>query len=201
VQVASRPKLRQQLRSQRRALSSSQQQQAAIALDKIFARSMLLLRHRAVAFYLANDGEIDPERLLMRAQRQKILCYLPVLRPDNSLWFVRFRSGDQLVPNRFGILEPANHKHRRKPWALDMVLLPLVGFDRNGGRLGMGGGFYDRSFSAMKHKPKIKWPQLIGLAHSCQEIDAIAMENWDIPLSQIVTEQELITAIKPEKGS
>lgn len=194
----SRKELRLQLRKKRLSLTPSQQQHAAIALDKTLTRSGLLNRHRQIAFYLANDGEIDPARLLRRAHHRGLHCYLPVLAPNNSLWFVRYRPGDRLKKNRFGIPEPINLASKRKPWALGLVLLPLVGFDRLGGRLGMGGGFYDRSFKKCLYSPKMTGPQLMGLAHRCQELAFIEQESWDIPLSLIATDEKLIAVTNPK---
>ena len=193
MENACRSQLRRQLRAKRRALTTSQQLRAAANLDSIIARSGLLIRHRHIAFYLANDGEIDPSQLLQRAHRQGRCCYLPVLAPNQRLWFVRYRPGDTLKANRFGIPEPVNLKQRRAPWALDLVLLPLVGFDRHGGRLGMGGGFYDRSFSGINRNPKMSWPRLVGLAHRVQELEKLALASWDINLTHIATDETLIT--------
>ncbi len=193
MEQASRSQLRQQLRAKRRALTALQQRQAAMAIDKVLLRSGLLTQHRHIALYLANDGEIDPSFILNRAHQQGLHCYLPVLAPNNHLWFVRYRPGDTLKPNRFGIPEPINVNERRKPWTLDLVLLPLVGFDRHGGRLGMGGGFYDRSFNGINRKTTMSWPRLVGLAHHCQELEKLTLENWDIPLQQIATDERLIT--------
>ncbi len=145
-----------------------------------------------MAFYLPNDGEINPLPLLMQAHQQKRQCYLPVLAPNNGLWFVRYRPGDALKRNRYGIPEPANKQQRRKAWALGIVFLPLVGFDRQGGRLGMGGGFYDRCFKNSKLIPAMQQPRLVGLAHQCQEVDLLEQESWDIPLPTIATDREII---------
>ena len=190
-----RKQLRLALRAKRLGLSKPQQQQAAIALDKNLACNNLLSRYRHIAFYLANDGEIDPARLLLRAHKRGLHCYLPVLAPNNHLWFIRYRPGDRLKNNRFGIPEPLKRNRRIKPWALGLVLLPLVGFDRNGGRLGMGGGFYDRSFKNLHLWPATTGPRLLGLAHHCQELESLTLESWDIPLSQIATDKEFITVL------
>lgn len=189
---SNRSTLRQQLRHRRRGLSPYQQHQAAASLDRHIANSGLLLKHRDIAFYLANDGEIDPAPLLLRAHRQGIRCYLPVLTPNNLLWFIRYRPGDKLSKNRYGIAEPSLRQRRRKVWSLGLILLPLVGFDRQGGRLGMGGGYYDRSLQRTKALPAMNRPRLIGLAHQCQEVQKLELECWDIPLSQVVTDVEVI---------
>lgn len=187
-----RSQLRLQLRQLRRLLSPAQQVRAAAQLDRRLAGTGLLSRHRHIAFYLANDGEISPQQFLQRALRLGKRCYLPVLAPGNRLWFVRYRPGQRMVRNRFGIPEPARRTIRRPAWSLGLVLMPLVGFDRNGARLGMGGGFYDRSFSNATLLPRMKKPALVGLAHRCQELEQLAVESWDIPLSLIVTDEAVI---------
>ncbi|MFP9005247.1 5-formyltetrahydrofolate cyclo-ligase, partial [Pseudomonas aeruginosa] len=90
---------------------------------------------------------------------------------------------------RCRISEPlADAGRQRKAWALDLVLLPLVGFDEQGGRLGMGGGFYDRSLAYLARRKNGHKPTLIGLAHECQKVDRLALASWDIPLAGTVTD-------------
>jgi 5-formyltetrahydrofolate cyclo-ligase len=93
-----------------------------------------------------------------------------------------------MKPNRFRIAEPvANSKRQRKVWALDLVLLPLVGFDEQGGRLGMGGGFYDRSLAYLQRRKNWHKPTLLGLAHECQKVDRLPLASWDVVLQGTVT--------------
>lgn len=192
--------LRRQLRTKRQSLSTQQQRLAANRLRRNIYRHQLLRRHQHLAFYLANDGEIDPSELLAAAHRHGRHCYLPVLMPGNRLRFIRYRPGDRLNENRFGIPEPLSHRPHIKPWVLGMVFVPLVGFDRQGGRLGMGGGFYDRSFAFKQRQRSNGNPQLIGLAHDCQEVEQLDVKSWDIPLTKIVTDREVITAGDDKKG-
>ncbi|MHA6494899.1 5-formyltetrahydrofolate cyclo-ligase [Pseudomonas borbori] len=188
----SRPQLRRQLRQQRRALSAVAQRQAGQALYRQLAHHPLFRRARHIALYLPNDGEIDPRSLLSAAQRRGKATYLPVLSPwpRTKMVFQRIRPGETLIANRFGIAEPRrNPKRQRKIWALDLVLLPLVGFDRFGGRLGMGGGFYDRSLAYRKMRKNWHKPTLLGLAHGCQQVDRLATASWDVPLDATVTDK------------
>lgn len=188
-----RLQLRRQLRARRRALSTNQQALAARRLQRLLCRQPVFWRSRHLALYLPNDGEIDPRPLLLAALALGKTCYLPVLRGANynSLYFVRFRPDTPLQRNRFGIPEPRTGGRRLAPALLDLVLMPLVGFDRRGGRLGMGGGFYDRTFAFRQRRASHK-PVLLGLAHSCQEVDALPVAAWDIPLDAIVTEHQII---------
>ena len=183
--------LRQQLRQRRRQLSPQQQRSASSQLDRLLGSDMRFISSQHIAFYLARDGEINPMRLLDRALKMNKHCYLPVLS-GKHLWFARYCKGDKLINNRFGIPEPFNKYRYRPAKTLDMVLMPLVGFDRDGGRLGMGGGFYDRSFSWLRTQTLLRRPHLVGLAHHCQEVQQLTLASWDIALSVIATDKELI---------
>lgn len=186
----SRPQLRRLLRQKRRALSASAQRQAAQGLYRQLAQQPQFRRARHIALYLPNDGEIDPRPLLREAQRRGKRTYLPVLSawPRTKMVFQRITRHEKLAGNRFRILEPRPQPARqRKIWALDLVLLPLVGFDDRGGRLGMGGGFYDRSLAYLRQRKNWHKPTLLGLAHECQRVDALAMASWDVPLQATVT--------------
>lgn len=188
----SRPALRRQLRQKRRSLSATQQRLAAQKLHRQLAHHPLFRRSGHIAFYLANDGEIDPRPLLLTAQKMGKATYLPVLKawPRTRMVFQRIKPGERLQPNRFGIHEPRFAPARQRPiWALDLVLMPLVGFDENGGRLGMGGGFYDRSLAYRSMRKKSHKPTLLGLAHECQKVDRLPLESWDVTLQATVTEE------------
>ena len=187
-----RPQLRRILRKARRALTPSQQRQAARGLYKQLAQQPLFRRARHISLYLPTDGEIDPHLLLRAAQRRGKATYLPVLSawPRTKMVFQRIRPGEKLKPNRFRILEPRHNLARqRKVWALDLVLLPLVGFDDVGGRLGMGGGFYDRSLAYLARRNDWRKPTLLGLAHECQKVARLAQASWDVPLQGTVTDK------------
>nr|WP_180202213.1 5-formyltetrahydrofolate cyclo-ligase [Pseudomonas sp. SbOxS1]NYU01576.1 5-formyltetrahydrofolate cyclo-ligase [Pseudomonas sp. SbOxS1] len=187
-----RPQLRRMLRKARRALTPSQQRQAARGLYKQLAQQPLFRRAKHISLYLPTDGEIDPRLLLRAAQRRGKATYLPVLSawPRTKMVFQRIRPGEKLKPNRFRILEPRHSLARqRKVWALDLVLLPLVGFDDVGGRLGMGGGFYDRSLAYLARRNDWRKPTLLGLAHECQKVERLAQASWDVPLQGTVTDK------------
>lgn len=185
--------LRAELRQRRKALSPTQQAAASAWVLRHLSKLPPFMRAQHVALYLANDGEIDPLPIAQQLWKMGKHCYLPVVHPTQprQLWFVPFTPDSQLTPNRFGIPEPDHRAgHKMPPNLLDIVLLPLVGFDRQGGRLGMGGGFYDTTFAF--HRGKTTKPRLFGLAHSCQEVDALELAAWDIPLYGVVTDKEVI---------
>ena len=188
----SRPALRRQLRQARRNLSPQQQKRAARDLYRQLAQHPLFRRSRYIALYLPNDGEIDPRLLLREAQRRGKRTYLPVLHawPRTRMVFQRFEQGEKLKPNRFRIPEPVTDRKRQRPiWALDLILLPLVGFDEVGGRLGMGGGFYDRCLAYQQRRQQWHKPLLLGLAHECQKVEKLAMASWDIALHATVSDR------------
>lgn len=187
--------LRRELRRQRQALSVQQQQAAALSLDRVLGRHSLFLRSRHIAIYLPNDGEMDLTPLLQRALAMGKKCYLPVLSPiyHNRLWFAPYDGSNRMELNRFGIPEPAaNWSQMRPVWTLDLILTPLVAFDDHGNRLGMGGGFYDRTLAYLTRRRHWRKPQLLGTAHAFQQVDRLPHESWDIPLQGVVTEKELL---------
>ena len=197
----SRPQLRRMLRKARRELTPSEQRKAALGLYRQLAQQPLFRRAKHISLYLPTDGEIDPRLLLRAAQRRGKATYLPVLSawPRTKMVFQRVRPGEKLQPNRFRILEPrVNIGQQRKVWALDLVLLPLVGFDEAGGRLGMGGGFYDRSLAYLARRKSWRKPTLLGLAHECQKVEQLTQASWDVPLAGTVTDKQWYIAQTPQ---
>lgn len=191
MDTLSRTELRKHLRRKRQSLSFEQQQQASEQLALNLLKHPDLHRARHIGIYLANDGEIDPHLYIDLARRKGIHFYLPILHPvyPGKLVFSPYFDGIRLSANRFGIPEPPFPRSRRRPaWALDAVLFPLVGFDENGGRLGMGGGFYDRTFAFSRIRPGMA-PKLIGLAHDFQKVRELPIEPWDVPLHGVVTDK------------
>ncbi|MFG6668107.1 5-formyltetrahydrofolate cyclo-ligase [Halomonas sp. HNIBRBA4712] len=189
--------LRRELRRKRRALSDAEQQTAAHSLCQRLKRLPELQRARRVSLYLPVGGEIDPTPLLSWFQKRRVTVYLPVLRPlsANALWFVRLDDDTPMVENRFGIREPstrfgARRQNRLPAWALDTLIVPLVGFDHKANRMGMGGGFYDRTLAFMR-RPGPR-PSLIGVAHACQQVARLDVEPWDIPLDAVVSDAGIV---------
>lgn len=186
-----RAALRRQLRAQRQQLGAAERMAAALALPGRLAGLAELARPGYVAGYWAMEGELSLHALLM-ARPAFIYC-LPCLRDDRSLGFAPWRTGDPLQPNRYGIPEPVLEPGSQlQPEQLQVVLLPLLGFDRAGNRLGMGGGYYDRSFAFLNARPRPQGPLLVGIAHGFQEVPGLQAEAWDVPLDFVATEAELI---------
>lgn len=176
--------LRQQMRARRRALSPAAQAQAAQMLDHRI-RQLPAYRHaRNVAAYLASDGEVSLTPFLKQATRQGKRCYLPRITGKRAMRFHRYRPGQALFTNTYGLAEPGSRQPRRALKQMDMVLMPLVAFDRQGGRLGMGGGFYDRALAQCRGANR---PLLVGVAHDFQAVDRVPSQAWDIPLDWLIT--------------
>lgn len=179
--------LRAEKKRARRALTPAQQSAAAVQLARRVASSLAFIRAQRVALYWPFAGEISPLNLLQHPQANRKQWYLPVIR-ETTMEFFQFQPGAGLGANRFGIMEPDSANQRAiKPWQLDLILVPLVAFDAQKHRLGMGGGFYDRYLSPQRIA--IKRPYLLGVGHQVQEVAELPLEPWDVRLDAIATDQ------------
>lgn len=150
-------------------------------------RLPLFQRSRHVACYLPTPHEVDTWPVILRAWRMKKRVYAPVTVRGGRLAFRELRPCTRFVTADFGILEPSTGRSIR-PVRLDMVITPLVAFDESCARIGMGGGYYDRSFSFLKHRSCYLKPKLIGVAFACQRVKKILINPWDIRLFAVITE-------------
>lgn len=191
--MKTRQALRQTIRNKRQQLTAQQQSDAALGLLHRFSADEKILRAQHIALYLSNDGELNTKLIIDWCWQQNKCVYLPVIHPftKGHLLFLRFEQQTPLINNRYGISEPPLDVRTIIPAAqLDIICTPLVAFDKTGARLGMGGGFYDRTLSQWYKQEKqqnISSPYAIGLAHDCQLVDEIPTELWDIPLPEILT--------------
>ena len=188
--------LRQHIRAQRNALSKAESQRAAYDLAQRIAELPVFMAAENIAGYVANNGEIDPAPILERALTLNKCVYLPVLQgKQEPMLFAPYRPEIKLKPNRFGILEPdVPSATMLFPKQLDLVITPLVAFDQSGNRLGMGGGFYDRTFAFLKQSPYPSKPCLLGVAYELQKVTELLSQPWDVPLAIIVTEAAIYTS-------
>ncbi len=191
--------LRKQLRLQRQSLSETQQRHHAQRAQQhlhdflIHFQNSTAQKTLNIAFFLAQDGEMPTSQTIeMLWQSSLYTLFLPVLKSsphDGHMVFAEYAPNSPMKPNQFGILEPPlNHAPPLTGEELDIVLTPLVGFDSKGNRMGMGGGYYDRTFQFKQQSSKISPPLLIGWAHSCQQVEQLATNPWDIPLNGVITE-------------
>lgn len=183
---------RRSLRAKRLALSPRQQTAAALDLACRINAARFFRNSTCLAGYLPIGGEIDPRPLLRRALALGKRCYLPVLAFGDRLLFAPFSVDTRFCLNRFNIPEPVVPRASLvSARTLDLILLPLVGFDRHGNRLGMGGGFYDRSLAFLNLRQTWRRPRLVGLAHDFQQVDTLAVDAWDVPLHAVATDRAL----------
>jgi 5-formyltetrahydrofolate cyclo-ligase len=145
-----------------------------------------LARARCVGLYLAMGSEVDPSPIIAWCAGRSLPIALPRVEGRGSTMdFRRWSPGQPLDKAAFGFAQPLAEAEAARP---DLVLVPLVGFDRRGNRIGQGAGHYDRYFAMNFNSLKV------GLAWSMQEVPAIAAAPWDVPLDAICTEREWIVA-------
>ncbi len=187
--------LRKSIRKQRALLTSSEQTVAARNFRRHLQRYPRFHTARRIAAYLPMRGEADPQLIIEAAWELGKEVFLPCLH-GNRLAFSAYRPDTRLAKNQLGIAEPQGSLTLASPRQLDLVIAPLVAYDANGNRLGMGGGFYDRTFSFLRHQHDQghRWqkPHLLGLAHAFQQHDDLPREPWDVPLSAVLTEQGIL---------
>jgi 5-formyltetrahydrofolate cyclo-ligase len=185
--------LRRELRARRAALSPVERIGAAQGLATQLAALPETLTDERVAGYWATGGELSLHVVLARLLARGATYHLPIV-PEQAgpLSFARWRTGDGVAPNRFGIPEPAASAPHIAPDALELVFVPLLAFDRGGHRLGMGAGYYDRTFAFLATGERPREPLLVGVAYAFQEIERVEHEPHDVRLDFIATERELI---------
>ncbi|MGF1747291.1 5-formyltetrahydrofolate cyclo-ligase [Vibrio cionasavignyae] len=191
MSVNTRQRIRTDIRHLRRAITASQQTDYAFQLAEQCQSLPELTRAKHVALYLATDGELDTQPLIDDLWRQGINTYLPVIHPfsKGQLLFLRYHADTPLVANQYRILEPQLDQRMICPVRqLDIIFTPLVAFDKQGQRLGMGGGYYDRTLAPWRFSGQ--GPNAIGLAHNCQQVSALPSESWDVPLATIITPEQ-----------
>ncbi len=148
----------------------------------------ILARAQTLALYLPTGGELDCRPLALQAWQRGRSVFLPVIA-GNVLRFAPFNPQSELRPNRFGILEPVTPaRHLRTARQLDVIVAPLVAFDVQGHRLGMGCGYYDRTLAFRAGRPCSRRPFFIALAFEMQKVSALPNGAWDIGLDAVITE-------------
>ncbi|WED27069.1 5-formyltetrahydrofolate cyclo-ligase [Vibrio sp. DW001] len=180
--------IRKEIRQKRNHISSLDQTIAANdALSKI-KQLPRLQEAENIAIYLTVDGELDTHPTIEYFWQKGKNVYLPVLHPfaKGHLLFLRYDVDTPMIENKFNIKEPKLDQTKLIPISqLDIIFTPLVAFDVTGNRLGMGGGYYDRTLEQWFKTGRGATP--IGIAHDCQQVDKLPNENWDVPLPIIIT--------------
>jgi 5-formyltetrahydrofolate cyclo-ligase len=194
-----RPALRKTLRERRAAVPASERIAAAQALVAQLEQVPEFMTDRRIGGYWAVDGELPLMALMGGLRARGQVYYLPVVGAGRQLRFAAWRPGDPIATNnRYGIPEPVcAPADLLAPGELDVVVVPLLGFDRRGHRLGFGGGYYDRSFAYLHGRTDVGKPVLIGVGYALQEVDALDVQPWDVHLDYVATERELIDLTPP----
>lgn len=177
--------LRRTLRQRRATLTKQQQLTAAADLQHAIRKLTAWSAATRIALYIARDGEIDTALLARQARKSDKDVFLPVIGPDKSLTFALWQPQDNLQDNHYNIPEPAPDARRCALAQLDILFLPLVGWDEGGRRLGMGGGFYDRTLATEAG------PVLVGLAHECQRLERVPVTEQDVSMDFVATDASL----------
>ncbi len=185
-----RQQIRQMVRQRRRALSREEQSHYAQQATERALAFPAVAQAQRLALFLSFDGELDTQPLIDALWRNGQQVYLPVLHPFSrgNLLFLHYTPQTPMTRNVLKIIEPQLDVRNVLPLEqLDTLIVPLVAFDTSGQRLGMGGGFYDRT---LQH-----WQQHgftpVGYAHDCQQVESLPVESWDIALPQVITPSRL----------
>lgn len=191
--------LRRALRRSRNQLSGSQRHQYNFAINQRIIRSGLLLRASSIATFLPNDGEVDLSLLIQTCTTRRVAHFLPVIKKNNQLNFSLYKWGNELSLNQFGIPEPIKTATLSSK-LFTTIILPLVGFDLAGNRIGMGGGYYDKTLAFVNQPSCIKRPLLIGAAYEVQHCEKIQANTWDVELDAVITERRILLFSKRAKA-
>lgn len=185
-----RKQLRKCVREKRRNIPPAEQRAVGLAVAQTALTQTAFALGDHIALFMSADGEVETAFLLNALLELGKSCYLPVLEPDTTtLQFRQYLPDSPLVTNFFGLQEPDAEALVIAPADLSTVFMPLVAFDLSGNRLGMGKGYYDRTFAFLKRN-NASGPVLIGLAHECQRVGKLEAADWDVPLAGIITGQD-----------
>ncbi|MDB5978582.1 MAG: 5-formyltetrahydrofolate cyclo-ligase [Nevskia sp.] len=186
--AARKSELRKTLRRRRIAISRAQRNHCARRAALQFLRWRRLRQARHIAVYLSARSELSTAILIEFLLRQGRKLWAPVTNPDARMHFVPLRRECKLRRGPLNLSQPARTRPRRGAARIDLILLPLLGFDTRGHRLGNGGGYYDRALAGSRPGRR---PLLVGYAYAAQEMAVIPAEPWDVRLDAVITEKGL----------
>jgi len=179
--------LRTEARQARRAMTPVQRAHASRRITDRFLGSRYFLQSDTIACYVSTWDEVDTSAIIERAWRAKKRIFLPVLAAHDHMIFRETLADTGLSRNEFGLWEPVSGKEIDAR-ELDVVVTPLVAFDDQNNRIGMGGGYFDRTFAFLAGRNRWLRPKLIGVAFECQRVQKIARNPWDIRVFNVFTE-------------
>ena len=173
--------------SDRSQLTDSERAVAAREISEKVFRSVWFQRSRNIACYLSVGDEVSTWEIVARANQMKKRVFAPKIKKNRAMEFCEVTTAGSLQRNKFGIFEPVSEKSIDTR-LLDVVITPLVSFDADYNRIGMGGGYFDRTFAYLKHRRQYFRPKLIGIAFACQKTRNIPANPWDIRLFDVITD-------------
>jgi 5-formyltetrahydrofolate cyclo-ligase len=179
--------LRNRAKRARKEMPAADRVDASRRIAKRFLNSRHFLNSDTIACYLATWDEVDTDTIIDRAWRAKKRIFAPVIDTRGEMSFKIMRPETTLVLSRFGLWEPDSELHI-EPSELDVVVTPLVAFDHQYNRIGMGGGYFDRTFAFLRGRQNWLRPKLVGLAFDCQKVEKIEPNPWDIRLYRVFSE-------------
>lgn len=181
--------LRDSLKQIRQTLPQDYQSKTSQKICNQIKKIESFRQAKRLGLYHAANGEVDLDSLWKSAPLQGKFCYFPAITKDKTLVFLPATPATSFKKNQYGILEPdVSHSLSLAIEQLDLLLIPLVAFDRQCRRLGMGAGYYDRTLA---HHPQCL---LLGVAYEFQKVEFIEQEPWDVPLDGVITQSELYWA-------
>lgn len=196
---AERRALRASMKERRRALTAPERIAAAQGVMKQLAQLPEITVDTRIGAYFAVDGELSLHFVVAQCWRRGQTVHLPLAGARRRLDYAPYDAQTEVAPNRFGIPEPrVDAAALVAPEALELVLVPLVAFDRRGGRLGYGGGYYDKGFAFLHGHERPTMPLLVGVGYAFQEVATLAPEPWDVALDFVATDRELIDCAATE---
>ena len=184
---------RQSILQVRAALSASDITQLSESILKLAHKGLDISTCEALGGYFAANNEVSIEAIIKTRLQKKLTTTFPVISSNQSMAMVNPENLKKLSKNKFNILEPVSG-NEVLPMEHDMIIVPTVGVDKNGFRVGYGGGYYDRLLKPILNK-KNK-PLIIGLVYDFQLIDDLINEEHDIKLDVVVTEKQVINFTK-----
>ena len=179
--------LRTACREDRARINPQERQRASAEIAEKIIASSVFSNAANIAIYIPMKSEVDTWPLIKRAWQLKKRIFAPITQINSTLQFRQFDADSKFSTNNMGLTEPVDGKFVPAE-KLDLVLAPLVAFDSQNNRIGMGGGYYDRTFSFLKKQRENNKPVLVGIAFERQRVEKIAPNPWDIRLFSIFTE-------------
>ena len=187
----SKKQTREISKSRRNKLSGHKKKKASISISKAIINLDYFDCANNIGCYMSSNGEVDTWPIINEIWKRGKDLFLPKITTNAKMNFAKTTPNDKFLNNQYGIREPISNIITESKF-LDLVIVPLVAFDHNGNRIGMGGGYYDREFNYLKKEDSPSKPVLIGIAFDCQKFKKIEQDSWDVRLSNVFTESGCI---------